>query len=158
MKREGTRVPTKLKMLRGTLRADRTNPNEPQPDPEIPTPPAWLDGEALVEWERITPLLLKLGLVSQLDRADLVAYCQAWGELADASQMSLTEIATAEGDALSKADAVAKITATRRKAREQVGKFAALFGGSPADRMKVHAAPKDKREESPLEKLRRPIR
>lgn len=35
--------------------------------------------EARAEWERITPHLKSLGLISHIDRAALVAYCLNWG-------------------------------------------------------------------------------
>lgn len=47
--------------------------------------------EARAEWERIGPHLQKLGLISQIDRAALVAYCVAWGRYVYA-QRKLTEL------------------------------------------------------------------
>jgi P27 family predicted phage terminase small subunit len=47
----------------------------------VPEPPAHLSPEALGEWQRITPLLLALGLIAEIDRAALTAYCAIWGRL-----------------------------------------------------------------------------
>lgn len=55
-----------------------------RPDVEIPDCPDHLEGEARSEWDRITPHLVKLGLISQIDRAALAAYCDTWGEYVNA--------------------------------------------------------------------------
>lgn len=47
---------------------------------EVPDCPRHLDKEARQEWDRITPLLVTGGLLTQYDRAICAAYCQAWGE------------------------------------------------------------------------------
>lgn len=39
--------------------------------------PDWLDADAQVEWDRVVPDLLKLGLISGLDRQALAQYCEA---------------------------------------------------------------------------------
>ncbi|MDP9343407.1 MAG: P27 family phage terminase small subunit [Actinomycetota bacterium] len=43
-----------------------------------PTPPADLDAEAKREWKRAVVELTRLRLLSLLDRALLVTYCEAW--------------------------------------------------------------------------------
>ena len=50
-----------------------------RPATEIPSAPEHLSLGALEEWGRITVELEKLGLVSQIDRAALAVYCQAYG-------------------------------------------------------------------------------
>lgn len=49
-----------------------------------PSPPYWLDGEALAEWHRVVPELARLDLLKAIDSASLTAYCLAWARLADA--------------------------------------------------------------------------
>ena len=44
---------------------------------EIPDAPDWLDEDALAEWARVSPDLVKLGLISRLDRQALAQYCEA---------------------------------------------------------------------------------
>lgn len=78
------RKPKKLHMLHGTLRGDRHNLDEPEPEPNIPDPPPHLKGYALEEWERIVPELYELGLLSNIDRAALAAYCQAYRQHVEA--------------------------------------------------------------------------
>ena len=71
-------TPTAILKLRGTYRADRRPDNEPTPEPGIPDPPDLLAGEALIEWDRTTCELNKIGILSHLDLAAVSAYCQAW--------------------------------------------------------------------------------
>lgn len=54
--------------------------DEFRPEVESPEFPSWLWTDAKKEWDRITPELARYGLVSNLDRAALVLYCQAWAE------------------------------------------------------------------------------
>lgn len=62
-----------------------------RPATEIPKAPDHLSPEALEEWDRITVELEKLGLVSQIDRAALAVYCQAYGRWVHAENQ-LTEL------------------------------------------------------------------
>jgi len=50
----------------------------------LPTPPDWLQGEARLEWERITSKLAELGILTELDRAILSTYCQTWADYVEA--------------------------------------------------------------------------
>lgn len=70
--------PTHLKVLEGNPGKRALNKNEPRPQAKIPSCPKHLDKEAKVEWKRISKQLLLLGLLTEVDRAALAAYCQAW--------------------------------------------------------------------------------
>jgi P27 family predicted phage terminase small subunit len=59
---------------------------------ENPTPPEHLTDDALAEWNRVIDLLVNLKLVTQIDRAALAAYCQAYGRWVQAER-SLAEMA-----------------------------------------------------------------
>lgn len=72
--------PTEKKKLEGNPGKRKLNEKEPKPDVVIPEPPDHFEGEALAEWNRITVELQTLRLVSNIDRASLVAYCQAWAD------------------------------------------------------------------------------
>lgn len=48
-----------------------------------PEPPKSLKGEALDEWNRVSPTLAKLGLLKPEDRAALASYCMAWAMIID---------------------------------------------------------------------------
>jgi len=75
------RLPTQLKIVKGTQKKERLNPNEPKPEVKIPSAPGFLSDEALKEWGRITKQLLILGLLTELDRTELAMYCQAYGRM-----------------------------------------------------------------------------
>ena len=53
----------------------------------LPTCPAHLSPTAKAEWKRLARELHRLGIVSQLDRAALAAYCQAYGRWVEAERM-----------------------------------------------------------------------
>jgi P27 family predicted phage terminase small subunit len=78
--------PTKLKILEGNPGRRPLNTNEPQPTPDIPTRPEWLNAEAKREWGRVVPELHRLGLLTVVDRGALARYCQAWGRMVQAEK------------------------------------------------------------------------
>src|SRR5262245_30651397 len=81
------RKPLRLHLLHGTLpRGGRANLDEPQPEPAIPDPPPHLQEVALEEWKRVAPLLADLKVLSELDRAQLAAYCWAYQQWVTASE------------------------------------------------------------------------
>jgi P27 family predicted phage terminase small subunit len=82
--------PTKLKILTGNPGHREINDREPQPTPGA-SMPDWLSQSAKSEWKRIAPELLRLGLVTVVDRAALAAYCQAYAELKEATKQLDTE-------------------------------------------------------------------
>jgi P27 family predicted phage terminase small subunit len=73
------RLPTNLKILKGTARKHRLNPDEPKLDIEVPDPPSHLSKYALREWHRMGAILYNMGVITQADRAIFAAYCQAYG-------------------------------------------------------------------------------
>jgi P27 family predicted phage terminase small subunit len=73
----GRRKPTRMRELEGRPAGDYSV-TEIKPGDERPMPPAWLRDEALAEWGRIVPELERLKVLSKVDRAALVAYCESW--------------------------------------------------------------------------------
>lgn len=67
---------TRLKRIEGNP-GGRPLSIQPEPQSEIPLCPSWLDSKAMEEWDRITPELRRLGLLSQIDVMALAVYCQA---------------------------------------------------------------------------------
>jgi len=131
--------PTRLKVLSGTLRPDRVNPNEPKAKPEVPRCPEHLGPEAKREWRRLAPQLARLGLLCKIDRAALALFCQAWERWVEAEE------------ALKKYGVMVKspngfpmqspYLAVANKAMEQMRALLAEFGMSPSSRTRVHATP-----------------
>ena len=80
------KLPSKLKVIKGTYRKELENPNEPVYDIEIPDPPKHLSERALKEWTRMSEVLYKQGLLTEVDRACLAAYCQLYGRWQEAEE------------------------------------------------------------------------
>lgn len=131
------RKPTMLKLVSGTARPGRLNPNEPQPDIEIPSCPAALSPAAKAEWRRVSPLLEDQGLLSKQDRAVLAAYCELYARWTNALKQIQEHgevIKTPLGSIQ-----VSPWMSIARSAEKELRMYAALFGMSPADRSKVNA-------------------
>jgi len=78
------KLPTKLKILKGTYQKERENPNEPEYKIEIPDPPKFLMPKAKKEWKRISEVLYNQGLITGIDMACLAAYCQFYARWVNA--------------------------------------------------------------------------
>lgn len=75
-------IPTQLKILKGTYRADRDPRTGPEPLPPSgrPRKPRGLDSVASAEWEFILSQLEKMQLLNQADRPLLEAYVRTYSE------------------------------------------------------------------------------
>lgn len=74
-------IPTKMKLLKGTARKDRINPNEVKP-PTIkilPSPPDELNEDGREEWIRVIRELVSNGIFTALDYTLLYHYCYEHG-------------------------------------------------------------------------------
>lgn len=131
--------------------------DEFQPEVEIPSFPSWIWPEAKKEWKRISGELERYGLVSKLDRAALVLYCQAWAKMVWAENqlsraMKQAETARLEaeakgeeytgGDGLMIKTANGNFTYSHhwvvgRRASAEVRRYLDLFGLSPSARARV---------------------
>ncbi len=80
------RKPKNSKVLEGTFRKDRDNPNAPRPRPGIPEAPDWMPPEAQREWGRVVAEMESLGIVCKLDRSDLAVYCCLWAKFVESMQ------------------------------------------------------------------------
>ena len=78
--------PTKLKLLEGNPGKRPISGREPQPPASQPTCPAHLSPTAKAEWKRLARTLNKIGVLTQVDRAALAAYCQAYGRWVEAEK------------------------------------------------------------------------
>jgi P27 family predicted phage terminase small subunit len=79
-------TPTLLKLVSGNPGKRPLNLREPKPVTAIPTCPAHLSPTAKAEWKRLARYLHDLGIVSELDRAALAAYCQVYGRWVEAEK------------------------------------------------------------------------
>ena len=79
--------PTCLKLLEGNRGTRTQNDAEPKPNPLMDLkPPVFLNKYGKAEWKRIVPVLAELGLLTEVDRAALAGYCNAYGTWEDANR------------------------------------------------------------------------
>jgi P27 family predicted phage terminase small subunit len=132
-------LPTKLKVLRGTARDDRTNRDEPQPVPALPTCPEHLNDEARAEWTRLCAEMHDLGMLTKLDRIVLAAACACFARWAEAERqiaaLGCVVRGTNGGAQLSPWLSVAN------KALEQMKGYLIELGLTPSSRSRVRVAP-----------------
>lgn len=138
--------PTALKLVEGSYREDRVAKNEPKPRVRIPAPPKRLKGAALEEWGRITVELYELGLLTNLDRAALVIYCEFWADYetarAKVERMGLTIMTQAQNVIENPNYSIMKRSA------EIMHKFLVEFGMTPASRTRISATPLGKKDKT----------
>ncbi len=82
--------PTRLKVIEGNPGHRPINGREPKPPASQPSCPAHLSPTAKAEWKRLARTLNKIGILTQVDRAALAAYCQSYGRWVEAEK-KLTE-------------------------------------------------------------------
>lgn len=145
------KLPTNLKVIKGTAQKCRINPNEPKPNPEIPAAPNHLSKEALIEWGRISGQLYRLGLLANIDMAALAAYCQAYGRWVEAELAIKKNGLTIETSNLNVIQNPE--VGIANKAMELMHKYLTEFGMTPASRARVSAKPKEGEKKSPWEAL-----
>lgn len=72
----GKPIPTHLKLLKGTARKCRTNPNEPMPSGDLTSPPEWMTESQKASWNFAIQNSPK-GLLKQLDQSILTIWVTA---------------------------------------------------------------------------------
>ncbi|OHE63860.1 MAG: hypothetical protein A2001_01480 [Treponema sp. GWC1_61_84] len=162
-------IPTQLKILQGTFRPSREIEN---PEPKLftapPKPPKSLSRKlhprARAEWMRISPKLVELGLLSEVDIVPLECYCLAY------ERMRIAEEAIAESEKMATAKGLgvgAGYLMTTPKgfemqrpeisiaaqARKETLSFLVQFGMTPASRSRVSARKKKTDAVDPMEKI-----
>jgi P27 family predicted phage terminase small subunit len=141
--------PKALKILEGTYRADRDNPQAPEPPvTRGAVPPDFLDELAIAEWERIVPELETLGIMSNIDIALVTSYCVSVSELAEACKRIeidgyMYETENREGCTVQRKSPWIEV---RNKAIANIVKTACEMGMTPASRSKVIASKQPKKE------------
>lgn len=127
--------PTHLKILEGNPGKRPLNKNEPKPMPIAPKCPHWLSPEAKREWKRVAPELERLGLLTQIDRAALAAYCQAyarWREVEEVIRKQGLTLTTESGYVMPRPEV--KIA---EKAMQTIRAFCSEFGLTPSSRSRM---------------------
>jgi P27 family predicted phage terminase small subunit len=137
--------PTYLKLLRGNPGKEALNKDEPQPsvEPLVPDAPSYLVGYAADEWYRVAEELYNLKLLSRVDVSPLAAYCNAYGVWRTAVETLRTVadrdpvmhgliIKTQNGNPQQN-----PLVLTARQAANDMVRFAAEFGFTPAARSRI---------------------
>jgi P27 family predicted phage terminase small subunit len=78
--------PTALKIVAGNPGKRPISAREPKPPTSVPTCPSHLCPSAKAEWKRLAHQLAALGILSELERATLAAYCQSYGRWVEAER------------------------------------------------------------------------
>ena len=128
-------------------RKSSRNAGEPAPDAALPDPPEVLSADARVEWERVGPHLVRLGLMTDIDKGALAAYCDAYGDWVATSRAIAAlkakgnngmVVRTVNGNVMPN-----PLVSINRAARRDMVRFASVFGMTPAARagMDIEAGP-----------------
>lgn len=97
---------------------------------QAPTPPRELSASARDEWDRVVPLLEAGGVVQQVDRAILIAYCTTFAQWWESAKRLATEDVVLDG----------KLNPRARYCSEQLKQLRGLLdqlGFTPAARKQV---------------------
>lgn len=144
--------PTVLKLIQGNPgKRPLELGGEVMPEVGVPSIPHHLNKEARKEWKRITVELVQLGLISNLDRAALALYCQAWGQLVMLEESLNADVALHMSEGRDISHAMSFTTSKGYEGqkvkvqlinnlREQVNRYLAAFGLSPSSRGRVKAS------------------
>ena len=130
-------APTHLKLLRGNRGHRPLNKFEPQPRRPAATPdaPAFLNGYAAEEWQRVAEELFNLRLLTVVDIQPLAAYCQAYAIWRTAVERLATVAAgEPETKGLSSGTSQNSLLLTIRQTSNDMVRFAAEFGLTPSSR------------------------
>ena len=141
--------PTQLKLVEGNRGKRPLNTKEPRTVTALPSPPHHLSADALEEWNRVAHWLHRIGLLSEVDRAALAAYAQAYGrwvqaeraiaKMADKDQLTGgLMIKTTNGNAIQN-----PLVGTANKAAADMMRYAAEFGMTPSARTRIETQASD---------------
>lgn len=136
--------PSKLKVLQGTNRPDRANPNEPTPEEKIPSCPKHLNKQAKKEWHRVTKILDANKMITGLDMAALAAYCQMYGRWVEAEENLSKEsmvVLSPIGYMMQ-----SPYLSIANKCMEMMKSFLTEFGMTPSSRTRIKTGNTEKRE------------
>lgn len=109
-----------------------------EPKENRPAPPHEIQGEALLEWERVCDELSAAGRLEKADRAILILYCQNWEVYQEAMRGVMTH-----GAIVKHHNGVAGASPFYKVAHEKAAllqKLLSDLGMTPAARSKLKAA------------------
>ena len=137
-------TPTHIKEIRGNPGKRPVNGREPRPAVRAPSCPRELCPAAKKEWRRLARQLLMMRLVTDLDRAILAAYCQAyalWAEAVAAVRKYGAMVKSPSGFPMQ-----SPYVAVANKQAELMIRIAAEFGFTPSSRSRIAVPPPSLRD------------
>ncbi len=141
------RKPTNDKVLQGTFRKDRANPNEPGHEISKLEPPEFIKTNeyAIKEWEKVSPGLSNRAVVATVGEGAVERYCMVYARWRQAeyelSLLSLTD-KTSNGNNIQN-----PLVGIANKAAELSNKLAVELGLTSASASKVSGIPKGKKKD-----------
>ena len=141
------KLPTELKVLRGTLKKHRENKGEPHPELGRPETPAALDEIGAAKWGEMVVELERLGILAKIDGAALAGFCDTysrWFRNADRLKREGDVIETSYGTPVPHPS-----IAIVNRSLVLMRSFLIEFGLSPSSRSNVVTPPK-KEENNPF--------
>jgi P27 family predicted phage terminase small subunit len=130
--------PTRMKVVQGTFRQDRTTLNEPKPKNQLPPCPDFLEGRARQEYFRIGRKLERIGVLTEVDELALVSLCQSWAEYIEATEQARKTgmlVKSPSGYPI-----VNPYVTLANQALKRVRSFLTEFGMTPGSRSRISAA------------------
>jgi P27 family predicted phage terminase small subunit len=138
------RTPTNLKLVQGTARKDRLNPNEPKPNRSLPSAPEHLSDAAKLAWGKASLILDRMGVLTEADGIALEEVTETYAELVQCRMVlkSIERIyeTDSEGGKMYRSH---PIVAQIADASRRLAMWLTKFGMTPADRSRVTAAEAD---------------
>lgn len=129
--------PTALRRAQGNPGKRGYNADEPIPPDALPDCPQHLNAAAQDEWHRLAETLVRMGVVTVVDRTVLAAYCQCygrWDEAEDKLKATPMLLKTATGYVQQ-----SPWLSIANKQLELMGRYMGELGLTPAARSRVAA-------------------
>ncbi|PIE65383.1 MAG: phage terminase small subunit P27 family [Desulfobacterales bacterium] len=133
-------LPDNIKQLKGTLQKCRQNKNPVKISARMLEPPDSLDAAGVQEWNRVAPILFDLGLLTEIDKVALEAYCNSYARWLEAEK-NVKE----EGMVIKAANGIEMqnpYLTVAQKCIKEMQSWLAEFGMTPGCRSKVSTAPR----------------
>lgn len=135
------RKPSHLHAIQGTERAGRTNLNEPDASPDLPTAPEYLNAAQAEKFVSLVAILTGMRIASADNVGPIADLAVVECEIADDTVLLATEgpyyVPSKESGIIRAHPAVARLTANRQRAQALRGEF----GLTPSSKSKVSASP-----------------
>lgn len=123
--------PESLKIIQGTFRKDRSNPNSPNLKSIAPSPSDSLPEQAKNEYEQLSKLLFDMGVLTEADQGELENLCIIRAQIKYLSKRLFNETDMKE---------FRKVQIAINEAIKISNALSMRFGLSPTDRSRVNAS------------------